>query len=992
MSNSTSARNFVPITSKYDRVVLLVDMDCFYCQVEEKLDPSLKNQPLAVVQYNAWRGGGIIAVNYAARAKGVTRHMRGDEAKEQCPEIQLVKVPNVREKADLTKYREAGKEVANVLQRFTPLLERASVDEAYLDITDSVNKRLQAMNDGTFVLQPQELVNTYAVGFSTIEEFVTTITSSFITNPLADDDNFYRNFQENDVPAVRQSNIRLLLGASIASEIRSAVKAETSYECSAGIAHNKILAKLACGINKPNKQTILPLAQISGLFETLPVGKIKGLGAKFGEEVCERLSVRYLGQLLKFTEAELQKKFDEKNGTWLYNICRGIDLEAVTPRFYSKSIGCCKKFPGRNNITGIKTLQHWLNELANEINERLEKDICENNRRAKQMVVNFIQEFDGEEVSSSRSAPLQCYDTEVLAKASLEIIKANTKQFFRSGSESVLNNPIKFLGISVGKFETISNSQNNIQQMFAQQAAKKQKVKIDNKDETNTSSETSNSTAKTENEFINSAAIKEVPKESKNQSVKSFFLNALKNEPQKEQKTVIIGHSNMNGITKPTSSSQVGIVTKPQDKFTISRNDSIKPVPLKSFFSKVFKNNKESTKSIASSSSTTEELDITSTSNVNISSNELNDLIGDINAIQSEENIQNENNTSCNNLINTELQVNSKVSNRHENNLSKPKSFFARVLKKNEDVTKSLDSSSSTTENIPSNSNSNDTSNEVNDIINNINTIESEETDYNSMKQYENNPSYNNSINEEVAIYDSNTPMSKTEPINMKRKYDAITDNEENKPTDYRSQYAEFAIPEFRPEFLEFTNCSKCGAKILNDSTSIQTHQDHHFAQELSQQQRHEFRDEIRTKINSSKSPPNNVNNKKSKKVQHLNNSIKKPKNADITKFLKPSTLSSSSICEQNQSSENSNTKNMEICDICKLPISIDEILEHKDFHMAKDLQRKLNQLEVNTVEVVKKPVSNLSRKSLNSSMMAPSRSSKVTAKPITQFFTQSNM
>ena len=79
--------------------------------------------------------------------------MRGDEAKEQCPDIQLVKVPNVREKADLTKYREAGKEVATVLKRFTPLLERASVDEAYLDITDAVNKRLQKMNEVSLKLE-----------------------------------------------------------------------------------------------------------------------------------------------------------------------------------------------------------------------------------------------------------------------------------------------------------------------------------------------------------------------------------------------------------------------------------------------------------------------------------------------------------------------------------------------------------------------------------------------------------------------------------------------------------------------------------------------------------------------------------------------------------------------------------------------------------------------------------------------------------------------
>lgn len=45
----------------------------------------------------------LIAVNYLARDKGVTRHMRGDEAKEKCPDIVLVRVPTVRGKADLTK-------------------------------------------------------------------------------------------------------------------------------------------------------------------------------------------------------------------------------------------------------------------------------------------------------------------------------------------------------------------------------------------------------------------------------------------------------------------------------------------------------------------------------------------------------------------------------------------------------------------------------------------------------------------------------------------------------------------------------------------------------------------------------------------------------------------------------------------------------------------------------------------------------------------------
>lgn len=43
-----------------NRIVVLVDMDCFYCQVEEKLDPTLEGKPIAVVQYNAWRGGGYL--------------------------------------------------------------------------------------------------------------------------------------------------------------------------------------------------------------------------------------------------------------------------------------------------------------------------------------------------------------------------------------------------------------------------------------------------------------------------------------------------------------------------------------------------------------------------------------------------------------------------------------------------------------------------------------------------------------------------------------------------------------------------------------------------------------------------------------------------------------------------------------------------------------------------------------------------------------------
>lgn len=118
-----------------------------YCEsvVEQRKQPSLRGQPTAVVQYNSWQGGGLIAVSYEARKFGVKRwvclpivvwvvnwlfleklilikhlrteiftcssSMRGDEAKQVCPEIHLVQVPVARGKADLNAYRNAGSEV-----------------------------------------------------------------------------------------------------------------------------------------------------------------------------------------------------------------------------------------------------------------------------------------------------------------------------------------------------------------------------------------------------------------------------------------------------------------------------------------------------------------------------------------------------------------------------------------------------------------------------------------------------------------------------------------------------------------------------------------------------------------------------------------------------------------------------------------------------------------------------------------------------------------
>lgn len=190
--------------------------------------------------------------------------MRGDEAKEHCPEIELVHVPSVRDKADLTKYREAGKQVAEVLQSFTQLLERASIDEAYLDITEKVDEIYKELDKNQPDFDLEKLVGTYAVGFDTIEDYVNQIsnTNEYTTSQDLED--------ESENPIVyKTSDLKLLIAAKIVNEVRSAVREKTGYACSAGIAHNKILSKLTCGFNKPNKQTCLPIKEIPKLLRSV---------------------------------------------------------------------------------------------------------------------------------------------------------------------------------------------------------------------------------------------------------------------------------------------------------------------------------------------------------------------------------------------------------------------------------------------------------------------------------------------------------------------------------------------------------------------------------------------------------------------------------------------------------------------------------------------------------------------------------------------------
>ena len=106
--------------------ILHADLDAFYASVEQLLHPSLRGRPIAV------GGGVVLAASYEARRFGVQGGMSGWRAKRLCPDLMFVQ-------GHFSEYQRLGDEVMAILGDFTPLVQRISIDEAFLDITGSVH-------------------------------------------------------------------------------------------------------------------------------------------------------------------------------------------------------------------------------------------------------------------------------------------------------------------------------------------------------------------------------------------------------------------------------------------------------------------------------------------------------------------------------------------------------------------------------------------------------------------------------------------------------------------------------------------------------------------------------------------------------------------------------------------------------------------------------------------------------------------------------------
>ncbi|KAK7822455.1 hypothetical protein U0070_001622 [Myodes glareolus] len=305
------------------RVIVHVDLDCFYAQVEMISNPELKDKPLGVQQKYL-----VVTCNYEARKLGVKKLMSVRDAKEKCPQLVLVNGE------DLSRYREMSYKVTELLEEFSPLVERLGFDENFVDLTEMVEKRLQQL--------PRDEIPSVTV-------------SGHVYNNQA-------------VNLHNVTHVRLAVGSQIAAEMREAMYSQLELTGCAGVAPNKLLAKLVSGVFKPNQQTVLLPESCQDLIHSLNhIKEIPGIGYKTAKHL-EVLGINCVLDLQTFSIKTLEKELGISAAQRIQKLSFGEDSSPVTPSGPPQSFSEEDTFKKCSSEAEAKTkIEELLSSLLNRV-------------------------------------------------------------------------------------------------------------------------------------------------------------------------------------------------------------------------------------------------------------------------------------------------------------------------------------------------------------------------------------------------------------------------------------------------------------------------------------------------------------------------------------------------------------------------------------------------------------------------------------------------
>lgn len=161
-----------------------------------------------------------------------------------------------------------------------------------------------------------------------------------------------------DISALEDSN------EVIANNIKTGVKEKTGLTCSVGIAPNKLLAKIASDMQKPDGLTIFNEDDIEGRLWPLPIRKLHGIGPKT-EAHLKNLGIETIGQLVELPLETLFDNFGKSYGHYLYEASRGIDDSPLITHWEPKSFS--RELTFQEDIKNWQIIAKTLAELVKEV-------------------------------------------------------------------------------------------------------------------------------------------------------------------------------------------------------------------------------------------------------------------------------------------------------------------------------------------------------------------------------------------------------------------------------------------------------------------------------------------------------------------------------------------------------------------------------------------------------------------------------------------------
>ena len=344
------------------RAVCHLDVNCFYASVEmARLYPSLEGLPVAVSQRNL-----LVTTNYRCRDQGVPKMCSIIEAKEICPEIVIIE-------SEMSRYREAHRRLFELLRtRFHLAPERASIDEAYLDITGLV--------------EMEEAANPL-------------LTDETVVYGADEDGNDGFSFED-------ECNLFMARAGKCANDIRQAIREEMRLETSCGVSLNKSFAKFASNLNKPSRTTIIPRSAHEALLRQLKPREIHGIGPVLLDKINELCGQR-MDSFIPESLLDLQRLHPQElealgtQGGWIYQMCRGIDNREVKDKGPPGSFGF--QAAHRTRLGNMQELYAVILDKSSKMAARLEEDEFLYNRICRTLGVSFL--FNGKTVTRSLGMP-----------------------------------------------------------------------------------------------------------------------------------------------------------------------------------------------------------------------------------------------------------------------------------------------------------------------------------------------------------------------------------------------------------------------------------------------------------------------------------------------------------------------------------------------------------------------------------------------------------